>query len=138
MSKQLIVKPEKCVSCRTCELMCSFGHTGEFNPSMSSVKVIGEKDDSSATPFMCTHCAEAFCMDACPAGAISRDENGAVVINADECTLCEVCVDACPNTFIHISPKSDKMVKCDLCGGDPQCVKFCPTAAIVYENGKEA
>ena len=26
MGKQLMIKPEKCIGCRTCELVCSFGH----------------------------------------------------------------------------------------------------------------
>ena len=25
MGKQLLIKPEKCLGCRTCELVCSFG-----------------------------------------------------------------------------------------------------------------
>lgn len=33
-----------CGGCRTCEIACSFKHTGEFNPSVSSIKII-EKED---------------------------------------------------------------------------------------------
>ena len=37
--KQLLIKPEKCIGCRTCELVCSFGHYGHFNPKLANVKV---------------------------------------------------------------------------------------------------
>ena len=33
-----------CGGCRTCELACSYHHTGEFTPAVSSLKV-GEKKD---------------------------------------------------------------------------------------------
>jgi len=35
-----------CAGCRTCELACSFHHTGEFNPEVSSIKIT-DKDDES-------------------------------------------------------------------------------------------
>ena len=33
-----------CGGCRTCEIACSFHHTGEFIPAVSSLKVV-EKED---------------------------------------------------------------------------------------------
>jgi Fe-S-cluster-containing hydrogenase component 2 len=33
-----------CGGCRTCELACGFRHTGEFNPSASSIRIL-EKED---------------------------------------------------------------------------------------------
>ena len=44
MARQLVIKPEKCVSCRTCELVCSFGHNQRFNPRESSVSVMDYED----------------------------------------------------------------------------------------------
>ena len=40
--------------------------------------------DRVCLPLTCMHCAEAWCLEVCPAGAISRDpETGAVVIDED-------------------------------------------------------
>ena len=39
-----IYEMPSCGGCRTCELACSFKHTGEFNPSVSSIRII-EKED---------------------------------------------------------------------------------------------
>lgn len=35
-----------CGGCSTCELACAFHHTGEFAPSISSLRVITKKDGS--------------------------------------------------------------------------------------------
>ncbi len=31
---------DTCGGCRTCEIACSFHHSGEFNPSISSIKIL--------------------------------------------------------------------------------------------------
>ena len=36
------------------------------------------------------------CMDACPVGAISPDEEGKMVINPDVCISCGTCAAICP------------------------------------------
>jgi Fe-S-cluster-containing hydrogenase component 2 len=33
-----------CGGCRTCELACSYHHTGEFAPSVSSIKILDKED----------------------------------------------------------------------------------------------
>ena len=33
-----------CGGCRTCELACSFHHTGEFVPAVSSLKVVDKEE----------------------------------------------------------------------------------------------
>ncbi|MFR1479713.1 MAG: 4Fe-4S binding protein [Hydrogeniiclostridium mannosilyticum] len=55
MSKQLMIKPEKCISCRTCELVCSFGHYQEFNPSLSNVTVMDYEKAAVTIPVMCSN-----------------------------------------------------------------------------------
>ena len=35
-----------CEGCRTCEMACSFSHKGEFNPSISSIKIIDKESGS--------------------------------------------------------------------------------------------
>jgi len=38
-----------CGACRTCEIACSFHHTGEFKPSVSSIKIAERKDGQGCT-----------------------------------------------------------------------------------------
>ena len=137
MSKQLIVKPEKCFSCRTCELMCSFGQGQGFNPRLSAVTVINYEDAAMSVPVMCLQCEEACCLKVCPVGALSRDENGAVVTNPDKCIVCKMCVSACPLGNMSFSPITKKVFKCDLCNGDPKCAKFCLSGSIQFVDPAE-
>lgn len=132
MSKQLVLSPERCVNCRTCELMCSFEHHGLFNPRLSNVTVFDYEEQAISVPIMCLQCEEACCLKACPTGALTRNEKGTVVLNVRKCIVCKMCVSACPLGNISFSPITKKIFKCDLCGDkDPMCAKYCPTGAIM-------
>ena len=58
MGKQLLIKPEKCLGCRTCELVCSFGHNGAFNPRFANVSVMAYEEAAISVPMMCMQCEE--------------------------------------------------------------------------------
>lgn len=131
MAKQLVVKPEKCVGCRTCELVCSFGHFEEFNPRMSAVTLIDYDEEAVSVPVMCLQCDDASCVAVCPVGALTRQDDGFVNYDSDKCIKCKMCMNACPLGNIHFSPIARRMIKCDLCGGDPKCVRYCYADAIV-------
>jgi len=55
-----------CGGCRTCEIACSFHHTGEFKPAVSSLKVVEKeegpgyfvvlKEESDEEGFACDGC----------------------------------------------------------------------------------
>jgi Fe-S-cluster-containing dehydrogenase component len=42
----MVFEMPSCGGCRTCEMACSFHHTGEFNPSISSIRIIEKEGDS--------------------------------------------------------------------------------------------
>jgi len=118
--------------------MCSFEHTKTFNPRLSAVTVINYEAVLTTVPVMCMQCDEACCLKVCPVGAISRNENGAVVMNPEKCIVCKMCVSACPLGNISYSPAAGKVFKCDLCDGDPKCVRFCLPGAIQYVDPTES
>lgn len=130
MSKQLVVDPKLCKACRTCELACSFGHHGAFNPRLACVTVFHYEQEAITIPLMCMQCDDACCEKVCPTGALQRNADGVVVRDAEKCIVCKMCVQACPLGNISYSPLTKQVFKCDLCGGDPMCAKFCPTGAI--------
>lgn len=137
MAQQLAVDPKRCVSCRTCELVCSFQHTGEFNPRLSNVSVFTYEHAAVTVPIMCLQCEEACCMEVCPTHALSRNAEGVVVHDEKKCIVCKMCVSACPLGNMSFSPRTRKVFKCDMCSGDPQCAKFCPTGAILLVDPDE-
>jgi Fe-S-cluster-containing hydrogenase component 2 len=134
MSKILTISPDKCINCRSCELICSFNKIGEFNPRESAVNVLFYEEAAISVPVMCMQCEDAACMNICPVGAISKDKIGAVVTNHSKCIGCKMCISACPMGNISFSSIESKIVKCDLCGGEPNCAKICPSGAINYED----
>ena len=71
-----------CGGCRTCEMVCSFHHTGEYNPSVSSIKILENEgkagyvvlllEKSGLDGFVCDQCrglARPLCVKVC------REEN---------------------------------------------------------------
>ena len=132
MRKKLIAKPALCVNCRICEMACSLEKTGMFNPVKARIWIHRNKKGVDM-PMICRHCTSPPCEKACPADAISRDnETGIVTINADDCINCHECVAACPFSVIRVDPHSGETFKCDQCGGAPECVEWCPTGAIRF------
>lgn len=127
-----MISPEKCIGCRTCELICSFGKYKEFNPRNAAVSVFSYDEAALSVPLMCMQCEEPSCMKVCPTSAISRSEEGGVLIDGSKCIGCKMCMSACPVGNISYNTKHKEIVKCDLCGGEPKCAEFCPAGAIAY------
>lgn len=53
----------------------------------------------------CAGCA--VCVDACPTGAISMEEDGVAAINEALCTECLACLDECPTGAIRLVESSE-------------------------------
>lgn len=136
MEKVIQVDIEKCVGCRTCEVVCSLKKTGRVYPSRARIKVVRfEKrgEFHNYVPMVCQQCSTPLCMDACPLNAISKDsKTGAMIINKEACVGCRVCTVACPIGGVSLDPVENVAFKCDLCDGDPECVKYCEPQAISY------
>jgi len=136
MADQILVTNSKvCTGCRTCEIVCSLSHEGEINPQKARIRVLQEEEHGLDVPVVCQQCSFTICRNVCPAKAISRDKDtGAMLIDPEKCTGCEVCVYACFFGAIKIRREGNKRKAfvCDLCGGDPMCAKFCDTRAVAY------
>jgi Fe-S-cluster-containing hydrogenase component 2 len=135
VNKILMISPDKCLGCRSCELACSFGKTNEFNPRHAAVSVITYEEAAISVPIMCMQCDDAACMKVCPVGAISRNEKGVVIRDESKCIVCKMCISACPLGNMSYNSVQKKVVKCDLCGGSPRCAEICPAGAIQFQEG---
>lgn len=139
MEKILVIYPEKCIGCSSCELACSFQHTGEFRPTKSRISAIRWPKAGVSVPLTCLQCEDPSCMKVCMVGAITKDkETGLVSINQEKCIGCRLCTAACPFGNINYDPEEAIVFKCDLCDGEPQCVEFCPNNAIEYREATDA
>ncbi len=92
---------------------------------------------------VCKHCQNAGCLEACPTGAIIRNEFGDVYVQPDICNGCGYCVIACPFGVINIHEEDGRAWKCTLCydrqkvGMEPACAKACPTQSIQFGEVEE-
>ncbi|MCK4373356.1 MAG: 4Fe-4S dicluster domain-containing protein [candidate division Zixibacteria bacterium] len=131
MKQRLIVTPDLCTGCRTCELACAFAHAVKGKPGRSRIYPLPTGKHEMWTPVVCLHCDDPACAKSCLVDAITRnEETGAMELDNDKCVKCMACVAACPFGCSLHDAQHDLVVKCDLCAGDPVCAHFCPTKAL--------
>ena len=133
----IMVDQRKCTGCHQCELWCANEISSESKEMPASFS-----DEPQPVPRVfvegkqfalhCRHCPDAPCVEACPNGTMSRDENGLVFVNDTTCIACWMCVMACPFGVINPYSTMKLAIKCDRCRnmGYPICVEVCPTNAL--------
>jgi Fe-S-cluster-containing dehydrogenase component len=123
-----------CMGCHACEVACKQEHGLGVGPRF--VRVVEKAPDF--IPIYCHHCANPPCGEACPVDAISRNDQGLVLIDYDACIGCKACVEACPFGAMQFDEGSDVAAKCDLCverlkdNKGPACAAVCPTGCIFW------
>ncbi|MGE5342366.1 MAG: cyclic nucleotide-binding domain-containing protein [Candidatus Omnitrophota bacterium] len=145
----IIARPERCVSCKTCEIACAVAksrthqlYSAIYEEPLPVKRIRVRRDQSGSEPIIrpehCTHCKDAPCLQACKKRAIRRDVgSGTINIINDECIGCGLCMLACPfNVISLIRTEGKKRValKCTYCmehRAGPACVRSCPTNALV-------
>ena len=145
--KDLIIRHELCMSCRSCEIACAVEHS----KSKNLISALGENPAPKrrihvecspyleiSIPVTCRQCENAPCASACPTRALSQDEaTGIVNYNKDLCVDCWTCSKVCTrfSPLYHlilsigcwsssmasnrevISRQVEAGLKCDLCEG---------------------
>jgi len=140
----LIIRHDHCWGCRTCEVACKQENGAPKGIRLISVWQDGPRmmDGRMNVMFrvnVCRHCEDPPCVDACPEEAISKREDGIVVMEDERCSGCESCVDACPYNAIDFDGSKGVARKCNLChhrvdrGLIPACAdNICPAHCIYF------
>lgn len=139
--KQIYVRPERCMGCRSCEIGCAVQHSKEKSlfpavlqspPPMKRLFV--ESNGDIRMPIICRHCEDAPCLRSCISGCLYRDEKALVRRKKERCIGCWTCIMACPFGVITRDKEKHIAVKCDRCHklDVPACVNACPTGALVF------
>lgn len=135
---KLMVKPEKCTGCNSCELACYFARAHIFNPKKARIKAVPLDYLGFSNPVVCLLCKKPKCVDECPTGALRQTETGTIHVAEEKCDGCRICVEACIVGAINFDEETGFPLICDLCGGKPACVEWCPSGAIMFKNGKKS
>ncbi len=121
-----------CIGCKACEVACkqwnelpsdgfeftgnSYDNTSELSGTtwrhvafveQMSVDEGGLHDRWLMMSDVCKHCTNAGCLEACPTGAIIRNEFDSVYIQPDVCNGCGYCVVSCPFGVVDLIAKVD-------------------------------
>ncbi len=114
------VNHESCWGCLACEVACKQENRAPYGIKLISVSEDGPrmKDGDPYFVFkvnMCEHCDDPPCEKVCPEEAITKRQDGVVVMDSDSCSGCESCVDACPYEAIVFDVDRKIALKCNLC-----------------------
>lgn len=144
--KAIFFDASKCIGCRQCVVACQdWNNLPRANPfvfSFSTWITIEPPAANGTSPFWgrnsCRHCDYPMCAAVCPVEAITKYDEGPVVIDQEVCIRCQYCFYACPWGVISIHDSTGKARKCTMCldraaeGLDPFCVHMCPTGALDF------
>jgi Fe-S-cluster-containing dehydrogenase component len=146
----LLVDLDACVRCYSCEIACREENDLSFETKSRWCRVltvgprkVGGELHLDFVPIFCLHCEEPLCAQFCPVEAISKKEDGRVMIDLETCTGCQQCVHGCPYGAMHFNETTQKAGQCHLCqsrteyGIEPSCVQHCIGGALRFVTPTE-
>lgn len=156
MAKQLAFyfDASACTDCKACQIACQDKNSnppamlwrrvfqyggGNWVPDDSVPGLYRESGVFSySVSTACMHCQEPLCVEVCPAKAITKREDGVVLIDQNQCIGCRYCEWACPYGAPVFDQVKGVMSKCTFCedllaqGEDPACVDACVMRALDF------
>jgi anaerobic dimethyl sulfoxide reductase subunit B len=146
-----------CNGCSVCLVACKDKYDTPVGVHFRKVihQTMGRWDDDPRQPgflvptisayslsISCNHCEAPVCKEACPVGAISKRDDGLVLIDPDVCVGCRLC-ECCPYDAPQFNADLGVMTMCDGCvdlqgSGEMQaCVAACPQRALEFGDVTE-
>jgi formate dehydrogenase iron-sulfur subunit len=155
MKAAILTDTTKCIGCRECVIACKkeyklapdLPRRWNLDDGLSARNwtSVLDRPGGAYVRKQCRHCLEPACVSACPVGALSKTDTGAVVYDGAKCLGCRYCMMSCPYGI----PRYDwdqtipYVRKCILCydrvktGRQPACTEACPTQATIFGDRDE-
>ncbi len=156
----LIVDVAKCTNCNMCTLACHDEYVGNEFPGYAAEMPkhghywidIRRKErgsvpmiDVAYLPVMCQHCDNAPCIEAARDGAVTKRDDGIVIIDPEKAKGQKQLVESCPYGAIWWNEEKELPQHwifdahlLDDGWKEPRAAQVCATAAIVAVKGDEA
>lgn len=155
----------RCIGCRQCEKGCNkvnnlpapavpfenheVTHTAR-RTSPTAWTVVNRYDlgdnEFVFRKVQCFHCNDPACASSCFTKCYTKNPDGSVTYNGDQCVGCRYCMVACPfyiPTFQYEEAFDPLIKKCTFCserlkeGKLPGCVEACPMDALTFGRRKD-
>lgn len=155
----MIIDVAKCENCNNCFLSCKDEHCDNNWPGYTAAQPLhghrwmnlkrrerGEFPtiDVAYRPTPCMHCDDPPCLKAAENGAVSKREDGIVLIDPDKARGQKALVASCPYGAIWWNDERQLAQKCTFCAHlldegweAPRCVQSCPTGALSFFAGDD-
>ena len=144
--RTILFDATKCIGCRQCVQACKdwndHTRTDSFAITADNWITMEPPVPEGTSPIWarnsCMHCEYPICAAVCPVEAITKYDEGPVVIDQDKCIGCEYCINACPWEVISLDHINRKASKCTMCSDRiaqdamPFCVQACPVQALEF------
>lgn len=160
MAKQLAFyfDSSACANCKACQIACQDKNNlpsdlrwrrvvqyagGTWTPSPHHQGVIVPNIFSYSISLSCMHCQNPACVEVCPTTAMSKRDDGVVLVDEDKCIGCRYCEWACPYGAPVFDQSRGVITKCTFCedllaqGQNPACVDACVMRAIHFGELEE-
>ena len=102
----MVIDLARCIGCDACSVACKVENSTPGNIWWAPVveKEVGKYPNGKLVflPTLCMHCEDPPCMKSCPSKAISKREDGIVLIDEQKCNGAASCVSACPYNAISL------------------------------------
>ena len=150
--RAILFDASKCIGCRQCVEACKDWNElprGDHYAIGSSTWLTIEPPVMEGIASVwgrnsCMHCEYPLCAAVCPVEAITKYDEGPVVIDPAICIGCDYCIYACPWDVISKNDVTQKATKCTMCsdrlsdgGKEPFCVHACPVGALAFDLVEE-
>jgi anaerobic dimethyl sulfoxide reductase subunit B (iron-sulfur subunit) len=156
MTKQMgfYFNASACTGCKACQVACKdkndlpvgvmwrriydYGGGGWVPDATHKDLLVPNDVFAYSISISCMHCQDPACTEVCPTTAMSKNEDGIVSVNPDECIGCRYCEWACPYDAPQFDESAGVMTKCNFCqdllaqGENPACVDACPMRALDF------